>query len=601
MTRPAIAMDLGTSGFRAQALDLASGAVLSTAITTRHPLPGANVIDHLHFALELGMEAARDLMIQAVNQVIGQLRIATGDVVRLAVCGNPAQLSLFQGQEIRDLAFAGARKLKALNVTPPERAAAIRSTGEFPGLALPASCEVIIPPAVRHEIGADALALILQSGMLGRDETAMAIDYGTSAEMALVHAGRVFTGSAAAGPALEGRHITCGTLAMPGAMADLQPDGDGHRLIVLDAAMQPVPGARIDLRKALDAAESAGPRAVKITGTGTIAALEQGLETGLIVLPRIRTADQRLHFGQGTFLTETDVAEAGKAIGAVRAGCFTLTVEAGITLESIHTAYLAGASGTYVDALKARRLGLVPPCVKTIRQIGNTSLAMARELALAPEKLDAMSALARQLRQTHCMFAASQTFTKVFLLELSYWTEGMPMAKYRELLRRHHLPDLPPVAGTLREPVPERGFHSASPGERVETPKRTEARAPARGSEAHPAAGDAVPQVIRRVRQDIDDLGRMGLVTLERVGLVVALPVEACAGCKACVEECPTGALSIQTDTKPPTIFLVHALCNGVACRRCEPACPLKVFHLNTFLGAATHPASEAEGAMLNK
>ena len=61
----AIAIDLGTSGFRAQALDLRSGAVVSTAISTRHPLPGANVIDHLHFALEFVVERARELVVEA--------------------------------------------------------------------------------------------------------------------------------------------------------------------------------------------------------------------------------------------------------------------------------------------------------------------------------------------------------------------------------------------------------------------------------------------------------------------------------------------------------------------------------------------------------
>ena len=540
MTRLAIAMDLGTSGFRAQALDLTSGEVLSTTITSRHPLPGANVIDHVHFALELGVETTRDLMVDAINQVITQLRIPTGAVVRLAVCGNPAQLSLFQGMEIRDLAFAGARKLKGLGVVPPERAAAIRRAAEFAGLALPGDCAVIIPPAVRHEVGADALALIMQAGMLNCDETTLAIDYGTNAEIALAHEGRIFTGSAAAGPALEGQHITCGTLAIPGAIADLEPAGRGHRLIVLDPEMVPTPSALIDLRMAVEAMETAGPRAIGITGTGMIAALDQALDAGIIALPRIRTADRRLHFGKELFLTEADLVEAGKAIGAVRAGYFALSVAAGIAPEDIHTASLAGASGTYVDARKALRLGLIPSRVRTIRQLGNTSLAVARELAMAPAKLEAMSDLARTLQQTHVMLGLSKTFASVFLLELSYWTEGMPMSKYREMLRRYRLPDLPPVS--------------------------------------------APPQVIRMVKHDIETLGRMGLVTLDHVGRVVALAVGGCTGCMACLGECPARALSIKPDTDPPTILLAHALCNGVACRRCEQICPSKVFHLNAFL-----------------
>lgn len=552
MTRFAIAMDLGTSGLRAQALDLSTGEVLSTAITTRHPLPGANVLDHVDFALEVGLEVARDIMIQAVNQVLEQLRVVTGDVERLAVCGNPAQLSLFQGMEVRDLAFAGPRKLSALGVTAPDRGAARRLAGEFPALALPCSCQVLIPPAVRHEVGADAIALILQTGLLRRGETAIAIDFGTNAELALVHHGRVFTGSAAAGPALEGQHLACGTLAIPGAISDLEPEGAAHRLFVLSSEMRPVPGALIDLRRAVDTSTVEGPRAVGITGTGTIATLDQAIQTGVVVLPRIRTADRRLHLGQDLFVTEADLAEAGKAIGAIRAGYVTLSVQAGITPGEIHAAYLAGASGTYLDALKARRLGLIPPHATSIRQVGNTSLAMARALALEPKTLDAMSELARELQQTHCMFGSSRTFASLFLLELSHWTEGMPMSLYGELLRRGHLPELPPPAGA--------------------------------------------PEVLKTVKQDLDDPGRLGLVTLKAFGRRVALQVDGCTACMACVSDCPAGALSATAETEPPTIALALSLCDGVACRRCERSCPTKVLHMSAYFGAATRHDVEVPG-----
>jgi uncharacterized 2Fe-2S/4Fe-4S cluster protein (DUF4445 family) len=64
-----IAVDIGTSGIRAQALNLETSKVISTAITIRHPLPGANVVDHLHFAIEVGKETTHKILINTINDL----------------------------------------------------------------------------------------------------------------------------------------------------------------------------------------------------------------------------------------------------------------------------------------------------------------------------------------------------------------------------------------------------------------------------------------------------------------------------------------------------------------------------------------------------
>ncbi len=539
MERLAIAMDLGTSGFRAQAIDLSSREIISTAVTTRHPLPGANVIDHIHFALEMGVEAANRIMIQAVNRVIGKLHVQTDRVDRLAICGNPIQLSLFQGIEIRDLAYAGKRKLESLGVVPQKREAAIIAAQGISGLNLPGGCDVIIPPSVCHEIGADALAMIIQTGMLEKDETSLTTDYGTNAEMALFHEGRVLTGSTAAGPALEGQQLTCGMLAVPGAISDLQPDSPHHRLIVLNSEMLPVQGPLVNLRDGSPGDAGSGARPIGITGTGTIGIVSQAVDADLVDIPRINTADGKFHFGEDIFFTETDLIEAGKAIGSVRAGHITLCHEAGIGLEDIRTAYMSGASGTFVDAIKAQKLGMVPPNVETIFQVGNTSLAMAGELVTDIKKLDVMSSLADKLRQSHCMFASSNTFKKTYILEISYWTEGMPISLYRRFLKKYGFPDLQPAGGT--------------------------------------------PEIIRTVKRDIDDLGRMGLTTIPDIGRKVQVDMEGCTACMNCVKECPENAITVIAEADPATVVLDQSLCSGVACRRCERSCPEKSFKLISF------------------
>jgi methylamine methyltransferase corrinoid protein reductive activase len=562
MGKLGIALDLGTSGFRGHAIDLdQNGMILSTAVTTRHPLPGANVIDHLHFALEVGLDWAHQVVVDAANQVIDNLRIDKNEVVRLAVCGNPIQLSLFQEIEFRDLAYAGKRKLESLGVVPPKRDAQIVKARDIRGLDLPPEADIMIPPAVRHEIGADALAMMIQTGMLKKDETAIVTDYGTNAEMALIYKGTVYTGSTAAGPALEGQQIEDGLLALPGAISDVdfepeenvvavgfkriasedQPSSGNLKTYVLNQEMMPRPGDTVDPTSG-SVLEEGELEAVGITGTGVVALLSQGMKARLIHIPRINTPDTEIHLPNEIKFTENDLIEAGKAIGSVRAGHITLCEEAGIQLEDIVTAYMSGASGTYVDALKAQEIGMIPARVKKIFQVGNTSLAMAKDMVRDEDELWHMKQVADDLRQHHCMFAASKVFEKVYILELSYWTEGMPMKQYQKFLKKYGLPPLKEVA--------------------------------------------AIPQVIKTVEKDIPDLGVMGLKIIPDIGQRKTVFFEDCLGDGACIDECPENALDMEEREGGGAITINLALCDGVACRRCERACSEKIFDLIELLTA---------------
>lgn len=547
MGKLGIALDLGTSGFRGQAIDLDDGnKIISTAITTRHPLPGANVIDHLHFALEVGLEISHDVVINAINRVIDNLRIEKNDVIRAAVCGNPIQLSLFREIEIRDLAYAGKRKLEALGVVPPKRDAQIFKSQDIRGLDLPASVDILVPPAVRHEIGADALAMMIQAGALDRGEIAIVTDYGTNNEMSLIVEGSVYTGSTAAGPALEGQQIEDGLLALPGAISDVEyyfPDasspGGELQCFVLDQDMFVQKGDTVvpSSGKVLDQGDL---KAVGITGTGVVALLSQGIKAGLIKLPKIDTGDNEIKLANGVKFTENDVKEAGKAIGAVRAGHVALCQAAGIDLSQIETAYMSGASGTYVDALKAQQIGMIPSGVKRVFQVGNTSLAMSRDMVKNVDELWNMQKMANELRQNHCMFAESKVFKQVYLLELSYWTEGMPWNIYQQFLKKYGLPPLNEVS--------------------------------------------ELPQVIKTVERDIPDLGVKGLKIILDIGELKRIVFEDCIGCERCSEECPEDAITQDEQENGFGIIIDLALCDGISCRRCERACNEKVFNLNKLL-----------------
>ncbi len=537
MTEYAIALDIGTSGLRCQAIDLDTGKTVGTAITQRHPIPGMNVIDHVNFAMKSGPDVANKLIVKCANQLFAQLGIDLSKVKKVGVCGNTFQMSLFQNIEIRDLAFAGENMLKTLGVQKVERNGAVLKATDMGLIGMP-DAEVIIPPAVRHEIGADAIAMLLITNVADAKEPCLVVDYGTNAEMALICGdGRIYTGSAAAGPAMEGQEIERGMLAAPGAISDVNITEDGWRCTVLDDSMLPVEGDTIDPITGKVVKEGK-IRAVGITGTGTVAALYCGIKTGIITPPTIHTDDGKLHLQDGIDLTSNDVDEAGKAIGAMRAGFLTLLDTAGMWTGDVKTAYMSGASGLYVDAIKALGIGMVVPGAEHIIQFGNTSIEMARKIASGQEDLDHLRKFAEKLKAEHCMFATSEAFKNLYSIEYSVWCTSMPMSMYDDMLAMYNMKPL------------------GEPKENVD--------------------------VKRLAKTDLPDTETCPVKTVES-GTFLTGKVEGCILCGRCVKRCPEHAISIAPCDGGSIATVASDRCAGTACRHCEKACKDKLLHLDGF------------------
>ena len=534
-----VALDLGTSGYRSHLVDLSQkGKIVSTSITMRHPLPGANIMDHLHFWMENGSEVGHSIITETVDHLIELHGVKPNEIERLAICGNPAQLSMFENIEIRDLAFAGQSILDRLNIKVPERRAHIVKAEEIGLKSVKQTAEVRIPPSIRHEIGADALAMIIKTKLLEKKETCMVTDYGTNAEMGLYHNGELYTGSAAAGPAMEGQSIKFGMLAAPEAISDLSigPDSMWYNY-VLDEHLHPQKAALVGPRNSrVQIMENMSARG--ITGTGVVAAVSLGLETGIIKLPNIDTPDRLIHLLNGISFGEHDLREAGKAMGAIRAGHRTLFHDVGIEDAEVKTMYLAGASGTYVDPIKAQRVGLVPRVLERTVQVGNTSLMMAYDILVDDNGLDRMQDVANSIASKHIMFATSKVFADHYVNELAYWDEGMPLEQFNSTLESEGY-----------RPMPE-----------IVLPKET----------------------LRMVSSDIPVIGDRGLKTLEDVGVYLIGSFEGCIGCKKCELECPERALKIIPMGKDKfKVRIATEFCLGTACKHCEMVCPKKVYQFN--------------------
>ena len=520
-----VAIDLGTSGFRSQKVDLETGEIKKTVVTMRNPLPGANVMDHMDFAIQYGLENAHKLVINAIIVLIDKLDVAPENLHKLSVCGNPIQLSLFQGIPIDDLAYAGERKREKMNIQEQDRSSKVLKSSEISGLEIYPNCTVIIPPAIKHEIGADALALIVNSGMLESDDIAIATDFGTNAEMALKAGGVIYTGSAAAGPALEGQEIKDGVLASPRAISDVVFEGDNLRCYVLDKEMKKTKGDLVDPRTGT-VLEQGPIRAKGITGTGVIALMEEGIRNGIIKLPKIQTPDGILHLQDGIEFTENDIREAGNAIGALRAGHITLCHAAGIQMADIQISHMSGAAGTYMDAVKAQQIGMNPYNASTITQIGNTSLKTAREILLSDERLKELQEIATKVVGTHIMFATDDAFKEAYILELAYWGEGMDFKMLKKFLKKKELPQ-------LDDPIEN-------------------------------------PTVERYVERDIPVYGDEGYEMIRQTGTYLSIAMSDCSECNEKIRECPTHAMSCRDGA----IKIRSDLCDGSNCKKCQRFMP---------------------------
>lgn len=524
--RIGVAIDLGTSGFRAQKIDLESGKILKTVITLRNPLPGANVMDHLDFAIHYGLDKAHGLSARAVKNIIEELGVKPEEMEKFSICGNPIQLSIFQEIPIEDLAYAGERKKQKYHIEEQNRDARIIPLAEISGFEEFKNCKLHVPPAIKHEVGADALALIEKSGMLSSDEIAIATDYGTNAEMALKANGVIYTGSAAAGPALEGQEIEYGAIASPRTICDVEFEGENLRCYVLDKDMNSTAGDLVN-PKTGEVIEKGEITAKGITGTGVIALIETGIQNKLIVLPKIKTPDSTVHLQDGIKFTEKDLIEAGRAIGAIRAGHITLCATAGIEMADLKVAHMSGAAGTYMDASKAHKVGMIPYNASYVSQIGNTSLSVACEILLSEERLFELQEIAKEIVGTHVMFATSDVFKEAYMLELAYWNEGMMFKMFKKFLKKKNLPMLDEPSSTLK--------------------------------------------IDRQVERDIPELGEEGLHVLEKVGTYLTMVIEDCSLCRKCVKVCPTGALKLD---ESGAVRIRTDLCDGANCQRCIHACP---------------------------
>jgi uncharacterized 2Fe-2S/4Fe-4S cluster protein (DUF4445 family) len=262
------------------------------------------------------------------------------------------------------------------------------------GLQLAAGATLYLPPCIAGYVGADHVAVLVETELAASSETRLVLDIGTNTEVSLAHDGHVWSCSTASGPAFEGAHISAGMRAAPGAIEHVHyADGAFHVQTVDD---QP---------------------AVGLCGSGILDVVAEGVRAGII---GSRGALVRSHplvrgrEGQGTCVlvpalrtgtcedivfTRADVSEIQLAKAAIRAGTQLLLETAGVDVAELDEVIVAGAFGTYLDVGSAIRIGLLPAiAAERVRQIGNAAGAGARRLLLSRSARMAATELAARVQ-----------------------------------------------------------------------------------------------------------------------------------------------------------------------------------------------------------
>ncbi len=409
-----IAIDLGSTSLFAALVDLLEGQVAAVSSKTNmQRIYGADIISRLSYAMqnEEGEKNLHQILINNINSMIEELvkqaAITPNQIFTLNVVGNPVMLHFFTNISVKGFTsspYGGAfidelyLRAKELGVTINEEAC------------------ISLLPQIGGFVGADTVAALLN--LEEKTISYLLVDIGTNGEIVLHKDGQMWATSAAAGPALEGGHITCGVRAGSGSIDKVwlgENDGLEFNLI----GEKPVKGlcgsAIIDLTAVL-------LKGKYIDNNGII---NQESKQGIKVID----GDSNRHLiiydqedilpGQPIIFSQEDIRQVQLAKSALRTAIDLLLEKAKISYDDIDKIFLAGAFGNFLNPVNAISIGLLPPIEPhKVVNIGNAAANGAILSLLSKSKRTYAAKLARNIK--YIELANNQNFQEQFINNLNF-------------------------------------------------------------------------------------------------------------------------------------------------------------------------------------
>ena len=354
-----LAIDLGTTTLVVELIDLNSGKSIDTiALKNSQTQYGSDVISRIGFSIsdESNLEKLKETVLEDLNKMIATIlsrhNIPSFYVYEIVLSGNTTMNHILLGLPLKSLAQT---PFNALFSSLPELPA------NFSGFKIHPSGKLFIVPNIRSFVGGDISAGLIASDLLNKKGSFLFIDLGTNGEIVLkTDSGSVAT-STAAGPAFEGMNISCGMLALPGAIYKVR---DGK-------SIQP------------ETIQNQSP--LGICGTGLIDAVAVSLNLGLLSPKgKILHESGKIVLTQNIFLSQKDIRELQLAVGAIKSGIRMIMEKKSLSLDLLDGIFIAGAFGNYLNIPNSIQIGILPAIPEEkIHFVGNSSIAGAKALLIS--------------------------------------------------------------------------------------------------------------------------------------------------------------------------------------------------------------------------
>jgi uncharacterized 2Fe-2S/4Fe-4S cluster protein (DUF4445 family) len=413
-----IAVDIGTTTVVAKLINLAHGKCHETAtmqnLQTRF---GDDVISRIAYAeSEDKLKKLQKLIIDCINGLIKILcekaLITQEHIFEICAVGNTTMNHIFLGFPVTQLGTAPyqAYSLEAVDL-PTEKS----------GLKINPKGNIHTVENIAGFVGSDTIAAAMVTDIASVDKMTLIVDIGTNGEIVLGNKEKIFAASCAAGPAMEGARIDCGSRAVDGSIeAVVVNDSDIDFDIIGNSPAHSICGSglidAVAVMLNLGILDSTG----KFTEPDL---LKEKLPQAIYARLRENKNEPAFYFNDKVYLSQKDIRQLQLAKAAILAGIKILLEKIDIKETDIEQIFLAGAFGNYIRRESALRVGLLPMVdIERIHFIGNAAASGAQMLLLSDEARQKAGQLAKTIQ--YIEIAHQTNFQDIFADSLSFFSSS---------------------------------------------------------------------------------------------------------------------------------------------------------------------------------